>query len=140
MAIFGSSAGGNLTLAMVLRAKQDNLPLPGAIAPGTPMSDLTNAGDSFRTNAMLDNVLVAPGASCDKRAALYANGRDLEGPDALAGLRRHARLSADDSHHRHARSAAEQHGARASQAAPGRGRSGAAGLRRSVARAVLSAT
>src|SRR3954453_3502718 len=28
MAIFGSSAGGNLTLAMVLRAKQDKLPLP----------------------------------------------------------------------------------------------------------------
>ena len=80
MAIFGSSAGGNLTLAMILRAKQDNLPLPGAIAPGTPMSDLTNAGDSFRTNAMLDNVLVAPDASCDKRAALYTNGRDLRDP------------------------------------------------------------
>ena len=80
MAIFGSSAGGNLTLAMILRAKRDNLPLPGAIAPGTPMSDLTNAGDSFRTNAMLDNVLVAPDASCDKRAALYANGRDLKDP------------------------------------------------------------
>ena len=46
MAIFGSSAGGALTLSMVLRAKQDNLPLPGAIAPGTPMSDLTNAGDT----------------------------------------------------------------------------------------------
>ena len=28
MAIFGSSAGGVLTLSMVLRAKQDNLPLP----------------------------------------------------------------------------------------------------------------
>src|SRR6185503_8189056 len=42
MAIFGSSAGGNLTLAMVLRAKQEKLPLPAAIAPGTPMSDLTN--------------------------------------------------------------------------------------------------
>ena len=80
MAIFGSSAGGNLTLAMILRAKQDNLPLPGAIAPGTPMSDLTNAGDSFRTNAMLDNVLVAPDANCDKRAALYTNGRDLKDP------------------------------------------------------------
>ena len=65
---------------MVLRAKQDKLPLPGAIAPGTPMSDLTNAGDSFRTNAMLDNVLVAPDANCDKRAALYANGRDLKDP------------------------------------------------------------
>jgi epsilon-lactone hydrolase len=80
MAIFGSSAGGNLTLAMVLRAKQDRLPLPAAIAPGTPMSDLTNAGDSFQTNAMLDNVLVAPGANCDQRAALYAKGRDLKDP------------------------------------------------------------
>ena len=51
MAIFGSSAGGALTLAMVLRAKQENLPPPAAIAPGTPMSDLTNAGTAY-TNAM----------------------------------------------------------------------------------------
>jgi len=80
MAIFGSSAGGNLTLAMVLRAKQDKLPLPAAIAPGTPMSDLTNAGDSFQTNAMLDNVLVASGANCDKRAALYTASRDPKDP------------------------------------------------------------
>jgi len=80
MAIFGSSAGGALTLSVVLRAKQDHLPLPAAIAPGTPMSDLTNAGDTFRTNAMLDNVLVAPDASCDKRAALYAKGHDLKDP------------------------------------------------------------
>src|SRR5258706_4559919 len=80
MAIFGSSAGGALTLEMVLRVKQDHLPMPAAIAPGTPMADLTNSGDTFRTNAMLDNVLVAPDASCDKRAALYANGHDLKDP------------------------------------------------------------
>jgi epsilon-lactone hydrolase len=80
MAIFGTSAGGALTLSMVLRAKQEDLPLPGAIASGTPMADLTGRGDSFATNAMLDNVLVAYGASCDKRAALYANGRDLKDP------------------------------------------------------------
>jgi len=80
MAIFGSSAGGNLTLAMVLRAKQEGLPLPAAIAPGTPMADLTGAGDSFQTNAMVDNVLVAYGANCDKRAALYAAGHDLKDP------------------------------------------------------------
>jgi len=80
MAIFGSSAGGALTLEMVHRAIRDNLPLPAAIAPGTPMSDLTGSGDSFRTNAMLDNVLVAYGANCDKRAALYANGHDLKDP------------------------------------------------------------
>ena len=32
MAIFGTSAGGALTLSMVLRAKQDNLPLPGRLS------------------------------------------------------------------------------------------------------------
>jgi epsilon-lactone hydrolase len=80
MAIFGTSAGGALTLSMVLRAKQENLPLPGAIASGTPMSDLTGAGDSFVTNAMLDNVLVAYGVSCDKRAALYTAGHDIKDP------------------------------------------------------------
>jgi len=80
MAIFGSSAGGNLTLAMVLRAKQDKLPLPAAIAPGTPMSDLTGVGDSFQTNSMVDNVLVASGANCDQRAALYTNGHDPKDP------------------------------------------------------------
>ena len=80
MGIFGSSAGGNLTLAMVLRAKRDKLPLPAAIAPGTPMSDLTGAGDSFQTNHMVDNVLVAFGANCDMRAALYTNGHDPKDP------------------------------------------------------------
>ena len=32
---------GRLDASMVLRAKQEGLPLPGATAPGTPMSDLT---------------------------------------------------------------------------------------------------
>ena len=80
MGVIGSSAGGGLTLSMVLKAKMDKLPLPGAIAPGTPMSDLSGAGDSFNTNAMVDNVLFAYGASCDVRAAMYANGRDLKDP------------------------------------------------------------
>ena len=80
LAIFGSSAGGALTLSMVQRARQEGLPLPAAIAPGTPMSDLTGRGDSFVTNALLDNVLIAYGASCDARAALYVNGRDLTDP------------------------------------------------------------
>lgn len=56
MAVFGSSAGGSLTLEMVLQLKQLGLPLPAAIAPGSPMSDLTGVGDSFTTNAMVDNV------------------------------------------------------------------------------------
>jgi epsilon-lactone hydrolase len=80
MAIFGSSAGGALTLEMVLRAKRDNLPLPAAIAPGTPMSDATQAGDTFNTNAMLDNVLVSPDGFCDAATKFYANGHDLADP------------------------------------------------------------
>jgi epsilon-lactone hydrolase len=79
LAIFGSSAGGALTLSMVQRAMQENLPLPAAIAPGTPMSDLTGRGDSFATNALLDNVLI-DGASSAARAALYADVGDLNDP------------------------------------------------------------
>jgi monoterpene epsilon-lactone hydrolase len=80
MAIFGTSAGGALTLSMILRAKQEGLPLPGAIAPGTPMSDLTGTGDSFHTNFMVDNVLVGSNGRCDAMARLYANGHDLKDP------------------------------------------------------------
>ena len=80
MAIFGTSAGGALTLSTVLRAKQEKLALPAAIAPGTPMSDLTRTGDSFKTNHMVDNVLVAADGRCDAMARLYANGHDLKDP------------------------------------------------------------
>lgn len=80
MGIFGTSAGGALTLAMVLRAKRDGLPLPAAIAPGTPMSDVTKVGDSFQTNALVDNVLVSVDGVCDAAAAFYANGHDMKDP------------------------------------------------------------
>ena len=80
MAIFGSSAGGALTLEMVLRAKRDGLPLPAAIAPGTPMADVTGAGDSFQANARVDNVLVSPDGFCDAATRFYAKGHDLRDP------------------------------------------------------------
>jgi monoterpene epsilon-lactone hydrolase len=80
IAIFGSSAGGALTLEMILKARQDGLPMPGAIAPGTPMSDVTKVGDTFVTNAMLDNVLVSPDGFCDAGTKVYANGHDLKDP------------------------------------------------------------
>jgi monoterpene epsilon-lactone hydrolase len=80
IAVFGSSAGGALTLEMMLRAKQEHLPLPGAIAPGTPMADATEHGDSFQTNALVDNVLVSPNGFCDAAARFYAHGHDLADP------------------------------------------------------------
>jgi acetyl esterase/lipase len=78
--LIGTSAGGALVLEMCLRAKQLGLPLPGAIASGTPMSDCTKSGDTFYTNAMLDNVLVSTEGFCDAAAAFYANGHDLADP------------------------------------------------------------
>lgn len=80
IAFFGTSAGGALTLEMVLRARQLGLPMPGAIAPGTPMSDVTKTGDSFHTNAMVDNVLVSPDGFCHAATIVYAHGHDLADP------------------------------------------------------------
>ncbi len=80
LAVFGSSAGGALTLEMMLRAKRDGLPMPGAIAPGTPMADATEQGDTFKTNAMVDNVLVSPDGFCDAATRFYAQGHDLADP------------------------------------------------------------
>jgi len=80
MAIFGTSTGGGMTLAMILRAKLEGLPLPAAIAPGTPWSDLTETGDTYKTNEWLDNVLVSYSGYLRHAAELYANGHDLKDP------------------------------------------------------------
>ena len=80
MAIFGASAGGALTLSTVLRLKQEGLPLPAAIAPGTPMADLTKSSDSFYTNRLVDNVLMGTEGRCQAMAEVYAGGHDLKDP------------------------------------------------------------
>ena len=80
LGIFGTSAGGSLTLTTLLRAKQERLPMPGAIAPGTPTVDLTKTGDTLFTNAMVDNTLGTQDGFIRATALLYANGRDLKDP------------------------------------------------------------
>ena len=80
IAIFGTSTGGAMTLAMVLRAKAEKLPLPGAVAPGTPWADLDKIGDSYETNEWVDNVLVTWDGWLGHAAKLYANGHDLKDP------------------------------------------------------------
>ncbi len=80
MAVIGTSTGGGMTLAMILRAKQEGLALPAAIAPGTPWSDLTETGDTYRTNEWVDNVLVSYNGYLVHAALLYANGHDLKDP------------------------------------------------------------
>lgn len=80
MGIFGTSAGGALTLSTVLRLKAEGLPLPAAIAPGTPMADLTKTSDSFYTNRLVDNVLFGLDGRCQAMAEVYADGHDLSDP------------------------------------------------------------
>jgi monoterpene epsilon-lactone hydrolase len=71
----GESAGGNLAAAMVLRARDEGLPLPAAIVLLSPELDLTESGDTFRTNLGVDRLssLMVPNL-------LYANGKVLSDP------------------------------------------------------------
>src|SRR3546814_6707611 len=53
----GSSAGGNLAAALMLRARDEGLPFPAGLVLATPELDLTESGDSFQTNEGIDVVL-----------------------------------------------------------------------------------
>jgi len=78
--VVGTSTGGGMALALMLRAKAEGVPLPGAIAPGTPWADLTEVGDSYKANEWLDNVLVSYSGYLSHAAKLYAAGHDMRDP------------------------------------------------------------
>ena len=78
--VFGTSTGGGMTLALALRAKAEGLPLPAALAAGTPWSDLTKTGDSYFTNEGVDNILVSYDGWLGEAARAYANGHDMKDP------------------------------------------------------------
>ena len=80
IAVFGTSAGGGLVLALIHRIRMEKLPMPGAIAPSTPWSDLTKTGDSYETNEWIDNVLVSYDGYLGRAAVLYAGGHDMADP------------------------------------------------------------
>jgi epsilon-lactone hydrolase len=80
MAVFGTSTGGAMVLALIHRAKAEKVALPAAIGPGTPWSDIARIGDTYETNEWVDNVLVTWDGWLGKAALLYANGRDLKDP------------------------------------------------------------
>ncbi|MBN8953189.1 MULTISPECIES: alpha/beta hydrolase [unclassified Rhizobium] len=75
--IGGRSAGGNLAAAMTLRARDEGLPLPAALVLLSPELDLTESGDSFQVNRLVDVVL--PGSLMPNNL-LYAKGADLAHP------------------------------------------------------------
>ncbi|MHA1133045.1 MAG: alpha/beta hydrolase [Alphaproteobacteria bacterium] len=78
-ALFGTSAGGNLTLATTLRLKELGLPLPGALFAGTPATDLENISDTWHTLEGLDPLGKREGL-IEAAFNLYAGERDLSNP------------------------------------------------------------
>jgi monoterpene epsilon-lactone hydrolase len=75
--VSGGSAGGNLAAALILRARDEGMPLPAAAVLNTPEVDLTESGDSFHANLGLDNVLTE---SLMPANFLYAGGHQLSHP------------------------------------------------------------
>lgn len=73
----GGSAGGNLAAATILRARDEGLPLPAAVVLTTPELDLTESGDSFETNQLIDAMLPRRLTNAN---LLYAGGHDLSHP------------------------------------------------------------
>ena len=70
------SAGGNLAAALLVRARDEGLPMPAALVLPTPMVDLTESGDTFQTLNGVDGGLRSQIAV----NLLYANGHDLTDP------------------------------------------------------------
>jgi acetyl esterase/lipase len=57
LCLMGDSAGGNLALVTLLRARDGKLPLPACAIVMSPSADLTFSGASYRRNAKADPVL-----------------------------------------------------------------------------------
>ncbi|AMW13889.1 hypothetical protein A4E84_32960 [Streptomyces qaidamensis] len=74
IAIGGQSAGANLTAALLLRARDEGLPLPAAAVLISPCVDFTMAGDTQTTNSF-----ALPGPF-DNTLELYRNGHELTEP------------------------------------------------------------
>jgi monoterpene epsilon-lactone hydrolase len=133
MALFGSSAGGGLTLATTLKLKLLGQPLPGALMLGTPWADLTKTGDTESTNGYIDNVLPKYEGWLEAAARLYAGSHDLKEPllspvyADLSGFPPAVLVSGtrDDF--------SERHGSCPSEAATSRSRRTASGSRGSIA-------
>ncbi len=79
IAILGDSAGGALSLSMLLKAHAEGLPMPAAVVLYSPWSDIDKIGDTYYTLSG-----VAPILDYDKNlrssAQAYAKGHDMKDP------------------------------------------------------------
>lgn len=79
-AVMGDSAGGGLALALLLRLRDEGVPLPAAAVAMSPWTDLAMAGESYRRFAKADPMLsVVPAQTF---ARWYLAGGDARQPYA----------------------------------------------------------
>ncbi|HEY2059878.1 MAG TPA: alpha/beta hydrolase, partial [Amycolatopsis sp.] len=78
IAFAGDSAGGGLTIAGALAARDAGLPLPAALVAFSPGVDATRAGESMKTKADADPLLDR--ASIDRMSSLYVVDQDRRDP------------------------------------------------------------
>lgn len=74
----GSSAGANLSAALMHRARAEGLPLAAGLILHTPHLDMTNGSDSLYANRGLDSVLT--GNDLTSISAIYAPDGDYRDP------------------------------------------------------------
>ena len=73
--VAGDSAGGNLALALLLRARDEGLALPSGAVALSPVADLTFSGDSVRRNDGVDDMFSAD--LMDALVPVYLPRREL---------------------------------------------------------------
>lgn len=78
IAVAGDSAGGGLTLSLLVSLRDKGLPLPAAAVCLSPWTDLTCSGESWKTNAKIDFMLKK--VTTVKAAKLYVRDADPRSP------------------------------------------------------------
>src|SRR5258707_11610069 len=76
--VAGESAGGGLSLSLMLALRAAGVPLPSAVALFSPWTDLAATGDSIRTNS--DRCAMFHGASVAYSARYYLRDTDPRNP------------------------------------------------------------
>lgn len=78
IAISGDSAGGGLTMATLLKLKQDGIEMPACAVPISPWVDLEGVGETMTTLDAVDPMVRRPGLL--RMADFYLNGADAKDP------------------------------------------------------------
>ncbi len=84
LAIGGDSAGGGLTLATLVAARANRIPMPAAAVAISPWSDMTCSNESYQTRAAADPMVTVHGLK--RMADLYVGDGDPRHPYASPNL------------------------------------------------------